>query len=82
MKTERPFTPPNQLAALERLKRRYPAVCMWFGNSTYRYWALVNNLLVEAATPDQLEGKIDSALRARWQHTQRYGRTSTDQRKR
>lgn len=80
MTAEAPFPPPVDMStALKLLRVRYPDVLLWFGKSTFRYWALVNNRLMEAETPERLANMIDSAgPRMRWQCKRRYSRPDTD----
>jgi hypothetical protein len=45
--------------ALDILRRRFPAVCLWFGTSTRHWWAVLNGHLIEARTPEELGRHID-----------------------
>jgi hypothetical protein len=54
--------PVDTATFLKYLKARYPGVSSWFGKSTRHYWALVDNMLVEAETQEQLISKINDAL--------------------
>jgi hypothetical protein len=41
--------------ALGLLMARFPDVPIWFGNATRRWWALEDDRLIEAVTPEELE---------------------------
>ncbi|GAA2129256.1 hypothetical protein [Actinomadura napierensis] len=46
------------------IERRYPGVTVWFGETTFRWWAMVwcgTWRLLEASTPRGLVGAIESA---------------------
>jgi hypothetical protein len=49
--------------ALDILRRRFPGLCLWFGNSTRHWWAVVDGDLLEAGTPEELGRRIDLAVR-------------------
>src|ERR1700754_511802 len=43
---------------LHLLRRRFPTVTLWFGNATRHFWALVDDRLIEAKTPQELATAI------------------------
>lgn len=47
------------------LETTFPGVRAWLGEYTGRWWALVRDRLVEAATPHQLADRIREVLAAR-----------------
>ena len=46
---------------LHLLRRRFPTVILWFGQSTRHFWALVDDRLIEAETPQELANAITDA---------------------
>ncbi|GAA2096404.1 hypothetical protein [Actinomadura alba] len=43
---------------LNLLRSRFPSIPLWFGQATRHFWALVDDRLVEAKTPEQLASAI------------------------
>lgn len=60
--------PDDVTAAVITLERRFPGASVWFGQHTFRWWALMPWgawwVLLEAATPMELAGKMSEALRS------------------
>ncbi|GAA2113511.1 hypothetical protein [Actinomadura alba] len=46
---------------LHLLRRRFPAITVWFGQATHHYWALVDDRLIEANTALKLADAIRGA---------------------
>ncbi|GAA2096766.1 hypothetical protein [Actinomadura alba] len=44
---------------LHLLRRRFPTVTLWFGHTTRHFWALVDDRLIEATTPQELANAIN-----------------------
>jgi hypothetical protein len=45
----------EETGALGLLMARFPDVPIWFGNATRHWWALEDDRLIEAVTPEELE---------------------------
>ncbi|TDC60817.1 hypothetical protein E1200_29875, partial [Actinomadura sp. GC306] len=60
-----PATPiepgPDIAEALEQLRRTFPGLCIWHGQRTGSYWALLPNRLVEAKTSIDLARQLHTA---------------------
>jgi hypothetical protein len=46
---------------LHLLRRRFPTVILWFGQATRHFWALVDDRLIEAESPQELANAITDA---------------------
>ncbi len=57
--------PDDVTAAIITLQRRFPGSSVWFGNHTFRWWAMMPRagrwVLLEAATPMALAGRMAEA---------------------
>lgn len=58
--------PDDVTAAVVTLERRFPGASVWFGQHTFRWWAVVPGstrwMLVEAMTPMQLADRMAEVL--------------------
>lgn len=48
-------------ASLRSLRERFPHLCVWYGEHTQRWWAMLGGRLVEQETADALARQV-----ARW----------------
>lgn len=50
----------SPVAAVAKLRTRFPGVSIWYGNYTRRYWAIVAGQLVEATSAAELRSMLNS----------------------
>lgn len=57
--------PDDETAAVITLQRRFPGASVWFGQHTFRWWAMMPGstgwMLLEAMTPMQLADRMAEA---------------------
>ena len=57
--------PVDHKAVVADLRRRFPGVQIWYGDSTRSYWAMVAEQLYEATSPSGLHLILDSVAPTR-----------------